>query len=800
MDVQLPDGTLIQGIPEGTSKADLVSKLARNGYDVSKLGVEMDPETGAPVDVSIPSKAGLAASRRNLTPSQPTGLLNKLAGAGETALTMGTAALSPFTSIPRGLATGEKWPEAMAGVTYQPRTQSGQQYVEKVGDVIQESGVAGLGPLVEMQALSRVTPVAGAPLVTKTSPALDKAAKLASQLTTKGIEVAKKPAKALVAPFKGIKAGLYDPVVNQEDLIASTLTNAVGEGQVDKVIAGLQRQAKTPNVKFSAAQATGNEGLAAIEDALRATQVGGELSQQAAKNRTALANQLRNLAGDQIAIDAAKNKRNLITEPLYEAAENTAVMGGRELDDLLARANAAGALQEAKKIAKIRNPNKPFELPVIEEAPIGQLSEAELFAPSVETVTKPIGKIEVPTEPMGITGYLKKTGGINMQHIMDVTGEKAPKKSGATVGLFTKNGRGLDDAVQIAVEGGYLPESALSEVDGGIETLTNLIDNEIRGQKAYPMDYDAFAANQLKQMRGGTFETTQELGRAGAEAPKPNATVVGSRIEGKDLINLKKGIDQSIRAAEPGSPMQQELLNLKSDYMKWLDSQSDAFLKANNKFAQLSKPINQMQIGKVLSEKFIPATAEETPTSLNAASLAKALKNKDTIARQVTGMKGAKLENVLTPKQLQTILDINSDASRIAEVNKLGAGYGSPTTRRLMVSDFIGQNFRNNAPVTSKILDILNHTPLLRYATKGVSAAGHAIGKRINESMAMELDRLLATDPQGIANMLRKELDMINNKQIKVEFNNPVPTLNQNAPQAARLGTVLQNMNNQGEQ
>ena len=66
--------------------------------------------------------------------------------------------------------------------------------------------------------------------------------------------------------------------------------------------------------------------------------------------------------------------------------------------------------------------------------------------------------------------------------------------------------------------------------------------------------------------------------------------------------------------------------------------------------------------------------------------------------------------------------------------------------------------------------------------------------------MAMELDRLLATDPQGIANMLRKELDMINNKQIKVEFNNPVPTLNQNAPQAARLGTVLQNMNNQGEE
>lgn len=37
MDVQLPDGTVIRDIPDGTSKAELTAKLARNGYDVSKL-------------------------------------------------------------------------------------------------------------------------------------------------------------------------------------------------------------------------------------------------------------------------------------------------------------------------------------------------------------------------------------------------------------------------------------------------------------------------------------------------------------------------------------------------------------------------------------------------------------------------------------------------------------------------------------------------------------------------------------------------------------------------------------------
>jgi hypothetical protein len=37
MDVRLPDGTIIKGVPDGMSKADLTVKLAANGYDVSKL-------------------------------------------------------------------------------------------------------------------------------------------------------------------------------------------------------------------------------------------------------------------------------------------------------------------------------------------------------------------------------------------------------------------------------------------------------------------------------------------------------------------------------------------------------------------------------------------------------------------------------------------------------------------------------------------------------------------------------------------------------------------------------------------
>jgi hypothetical protein len=42
----------------------------------------------------------------------------------------------------------------------------------------------------------------------------------------------------------------------------------------------------------------------------------------------------------------------------------------------------------------------------------------------------------------GIQAALKQTGGINIEHLQDLTGETSVNKSGATVGLFTKNGRG----------------------------------------------------------------------------------------------------------------------------------------------------------------------------------------------------------------------------------------------------------------------------------------------------------------------------------------------------------------------
>lgn len=51
MDVRLPDGTLLRGVPDNISKADLVAKLKNNGYDTSKLDAPVAAPVAPPADV-----------------------------------------------------------------------------------------------------------------------------------------------------------------------------------------------------------------------------------------------------------------------------------------------------------------------------------------------------------------------------------------------------------------------------------------------------------------------------------------------------------------------------------------------------------------------------------------------------------------------------------------------------------------------------------------------------------------------------------------------------------------------------
>lgn len=64
MDVRLPDGTIIRGVPDGMSKAELTAKLQANGYDVSKLTAPAAPQLPESLRPRTAAPEGIPGARQ----------------------------------------------------------------------------------------------------------------------------------------------------------------------------------------------------------------------------------------------------------------------------------------------------------------------------------------------------------------------------------------------------------------------------------------------------------------------------------------------------------------------------------------------------------------------------------------------------------------------------------------------------------------------------------------------------------------------------------------------------------------
>ena len=113
MDVTLPDGTVIHGVPDGMSKADLTLKLKNNGYDVSKLETTQKPN-----GFNDPGGFG-----QNLAGSV-------LSGAGD----IGATLLSPIDALARAANKGK--PISVGGYDI-----AGQDRRAGIEDALKSTGV-----------------------------------------------------------------------------------------------------------------------------------------------------------------------------------------------------------------------------------------------------------------------------------------------------------------------------------------------------------------------------------------------------------------------------------------------------------------------------------------------------------------------------------------------------------------------------------------------------------------------------------------------------------------------------------
>ena len=140
MDVRLPDGTVIKGVPDDMSKADLTAKLKSNGYDVSKLEAPAAPAvsaSGIPTARQGVDQFGIPGTVRPAEPDAPRSLFHRAMGNIETIPALASGAVSglvtPIAQLgheltqgqaftPQGKAAAAQFGQQVQSQFYQPRT------------------------------------------------------------------------------------------------------------------------------------------------------------------------------------------------------------------------------------------------------------------------------------------------------------------------------------------------------------------------------------------------------------------------------------------------------------------------------------------------------------------------------------------------------------------------------------------------------------------------------------------------------------------------------------------------------
>jgi hypothetical protein len=150
---------------------------------------------------------------------------------------------------------------------------------------------------------------------------------------------------------------------------------------------------------------------------------------------------------------------------------------------------------------------------------------------------------------------------------------------------------------------------------------------------------------------------------------------------------------KAILANQDNAFVKRELTTVKKSLMHQLSKTVPEFAQAEKAFAQGSRPINQMELGRALYEKFVPALADTPGVTLDrsrAQQFAEALRSGDEFAKRATGFKGATMANVLDPAQMQTLGDVQEFLARRATIDATRPA-GSNTAQNLASQNIMRQ-------------------------------------------------------------------------------------------------------------
>jgi|10_taG_2_1085330.scaffolds.fasta_scaffold09957_3 hypothetical protein len=118
-----------------------------------------------------------------------------------------------------------------------------------------------------------------------------------------------------------------------------------------------------------------------------------------------------------------------------------------------------------------------------------------------------------------------------------------------------------------------------------------------------------------------------------------------------------------------------EVQALRGDLIDWMGTRNPQYGKARSEFAEASKPINQMEVGKVLRDKLISPLGEEGSEGVQrSAQFAQAVRDAPSTIKKATGFKRfEKLPDVLPADKVEKVEVITESLARRAQYEKMSA-------------------------------------------------------------------------------------------------------------------------------
>ena len=145
-----------------------------------------------------------------------------------------------------------------------------------------------------------------------------------------------------------------------------------------------------------------------------------------------------------------------------------------------------------------------------------------------------------------------------------------------------------------------------------------------------------------------------------------------AKFNGKSLHYLKLALDDLIKDPKSfglGSNEIGAIKNTRAEFLNWFENKSNSYKAARETYADMSKPVNIMQVGQYLEGKLKPAI--ETSVGERAGVFSAAVKEAPTTLKRSTGQTRLDtLDQILEPEQVKIVESIRKDLAREAEFAK----------------------------------------------------------------------------------------------------------------------------------